>query len=54
MPLPSAAVFQPLKVYPARVKAFVVSARGAIPDSGIMVPEPPLESNVTVLGVVLA
>ena len=48
MPLPFAAVFQPAKVKPARVKAFAVNAVGALSVSAAMLPVPPFALKVTV------
>jgi hypothetical protein len=40
-------VFQPRKVDPVNVNAFVVKAEGELPDSGAIVPVPPLALKVT-------
>jgi hypothetical protein len=50
MPDPSAAVFQPVKLYPERVKLLIVIA-SALPDVSVslaIVPEPPLALKLTV------
>jgi hypothetical protein len=50
VPLPDADVFQPLKVYPVRVKTSVVNAAETfkVSVSGTIVPIPPLALNVMV------
>jgi hypothetical protein len=56
VPLPFAAVFHPVNLYPVRVKVFVVSAVETfkVSVSGVIVPVPPFALKVTVAVVALA
>src|SRR5438874_1845688 len=47
VPEPVAAVFQPVKSYPVRVKVFVVNAVGALWTSSAIDPDPPFASKCT-------
>ena len=55
VPLPFAAVFHPVNVYPVRVKIFEVTVAERFKDSvsGVIAPTPPFALNVMVAVVVL-